>query len=449
MACLAGQRRNRSIQVVQPGVVYEVTRNLLDMLLRSEEGRQVLLPIYRARAARECLKGSQLFRQYCTTEYERDHLTEYFTPHSSLVPDPRKSRQGNAVLLNFQPGQRIISEGDVIDGFYILRLGHVQFSRQAEGREVILDIYGGPGKVEHFGEIALLWQNLPVETQRKAPRPDGRRTATAVALDHVEVLWISQQAFTDFVNAVGITSSVGRALSRHCEELLNKNENRSPLAAPRPPACPDAPQGTLRPFDRVSATHQSEYVRLGLYQGQKLLVLDLDRCTRCDECTRACADSHGRRDRAVGQQNTSRLFREGPRFDRFLVAASCRSCHKPYCLDGCPVDAIHRHGPGLEVNIYSHCIGCGLCERNCPYGAIQMADAKPDSPWQSLLGFLSKKTPSHRTAAVPQKAVNCDLCQGLITPGSEPFCVRACPHDAAFRYSGEELLEQVLMEGST
>src|SRR5206468_1205313 len=66
-----------------------------------------------------------------------------------------------------------------------------------------------------------------------------------------------------------------------------------------------------------------EYVELGLYQGQRLLALDLVKCTRCDECTKACADSH---------DGTARLLREGLRFGDFLVATSCRSCHKPYCM---------------------------------------------------------------------------------------------------------------------
>jgi hypothetical protein len=36
----------------------------------------------------------------------------------------------------------------------------------------------------------------------------------------------------------------------------------------------------------------------------------------------------------------------------------------------------------------------------------------------------------------------------LIKPGNDPFCVRACPHDAAFRYSGEKLLERIIEKRS-
>jgi Fe-S-cluster-containing hydrogenase component 2 len=38
-----------------------------------------------------------------------------------------------------------------------------------------------------------------------------------------------------------------------------------------------------------------------------------------------------------------------------------------------------------------------------------------------------------------RRAVNCDLCNG-----GEPFCVQACPHDAAYRLDGPTLLGEVV-----
>jgi Fe-S-cluster-containing hydrogenase component 2 len=150
-------------------------------------------------------------------------------------------------------------------------------------------------------------------------------------------------------------------------------------------------------------------------------VLDLESCTRCDECTRACADTH---------HGVTRLIRDGLRFGNFLVASSCRSCHDPYCLVGCPVDAIHREG-SLEIRIEDNCIGCGLCAENCPYGNINMhgfADKRPDPEG------------SGRTiAVVQQKATTCDLCRNVVRPGGEVSCVYACPHYAAHRMTGREL----------
>jgi Fe-S-cluster-containing hydrogenase component 2 len=105
-----------------------------------------------------------------------------------------------------------------------------------------------------------------------------------------------------------------------------------------------------------------EFLDQGLVQAQSLLILDLDRCTRCDECVRACADSH---------DGITRLVRDGLRFDKYLVATSCRSCLDPVCMIGCPVGSIRRNET-REIVIEDWCIGCELCAKNCPYGNINM-----------------------------------------------------------------------------
>jgi len=51
-----------------------------------------------------------------------------------------------------------------------------------------------------------------------------------------------------------------------------------------------------------------------------------------------------------------------------------------------------------------------------------------------------------RTRVVAQlKAANCDLCDAQGDYASpHPACVAACPHDAAFRMTGPQLLERVM-----
>jgi Fe-S-cluster-containing hydrogenase component 2 len=179
--------------------------------------------------------------------------------------------------------------------------------------------------------------------------------------------------------------------------------------------------------------HLRQFVEQGLYQGQSLLVLDLNKCTRCDECTKACIQQHGE---ASHGQPVTRLLRDGLRFGDFLVATSCRSCTDAYCMIGCPVDAIHR-GRRLQIVIEDHCIGCGLCARNCPYGNIFMEYEGEDSDHPSQMHVVA--------GARNSKAVTCDLCDAK---GREehptPRCVYACPHDAAHRMSGDDLLGKVL-----
>jgi Fe-S-cluster-containing hydrogenase component 2 len=174
--------------------------------------------------------------------------------------------------------------------------------------------------------------------------------------------------------------------------------------------------------EEVESEPLGEFLQQGLMNAQSLLVLDLERCTRCDECTKACSDSH---------DGVTRLIREGLRFDRYLVASSCRSCLDPYCMVGCPVGSIRRRN-SREIIIEDWCIGCGKCAENCPYGNINMHGFQERRP--------DPANPGRQVAVVQMKATLCDLCSGL---DGQPSCVYACPHDAAFRMSGAELRERV------
>ena len=61
---------------------------------------------------------------------------------------------------------------------------------------------------------------------------------------------------------------------------------------------------------------------------------------------------------------------------RCLSCGNCFECDN--CYGVCPDNAIVKLGPGkrFEIN-YDFCKGCGLCEEECPCGAIEMvADEK-------------------------------------------------------------------------
>lgn len=172
--------------------------------------------------------------------------------------------------------------------------------------------------------------------------------------------------------------------------------------------------------ERRPATLNPRFEELGLVQGQKLMLVDLDRCTRCGDCMRACVDTHG--------DGASRLFLDGPRFGKYLVPNSCRKCLDPVCMIGCPVGSIVR-GDNGEIVIKDWCIGCGLCAEQCPYGSIHMNRlADLDLP---LAPPQVRRSDDVETKKVELRAVVCDLCSSL--PSQEPACVYHCPHDAAIR----------------
>ena len=114
-------------------------------------------------------------------------------------------------------------------------------------------------------------------------------------------------------------------------------------------------------------------------------------------------------------------------------------------MKDCPPDAIHRAANG-EVYIEDTCIGCGNCERNCPYGVIQMGVASDEKP--SLLQWLLTGGGPEPGSEIKgkgsiKKAVKCDMC-GDREEG--PACVQACPTGAAIRV-GPESFFQVLSRG--
>ncbi len=192
--------------------------------------------------------------------------------------------------------------------------------------------------------------------------------------------------------------------------------------------------GEDEPSPETTALGTSRFDDLGLVQGRSLLLVDLERCTRCDDCLRACAD--------VQADGFPRLGLEGPRFGKYLIASSCRQCADAACLVGCPVRSIHKGGAG-QIVIESWCIGCGLCAEQCPYQAIDMRalpapvgastgalprGSTPDAPRADPHGHAAPGGPSER-------AVTCDQCATI--PGG-PRCVAACAHDAALRVDARE-----------
>ncbi len=99
----------------------------------------------------------------------------------------------------------------------------------------------------------------------------------------------------------------------------------------------------------------------------------------------------------------------------------------------CPPDAIVRDPRG-EVYIKSNCIGCGNCERNCPYDNIFMVHKEPQhSLFGWIKGLFKKEEEVERTVAV-----KCDLCRDI---KGGPACVRSCPTGAAIRLTPEEYRE--------
>jgi CRP-like cAMP-binding protein/Fe-S-cluster-containing hydrogenase component 2 len=377
MACMSNYPRSATVQAAEDCTVLEMLRNVLYILQRSKRSRALLDENYRTKAMDTHLRSLPAFADLLEDEREFARAVAFLRPRVELV--------------RLNPGEVVFRQGDPADNFYMIRIGFIKVSQRHAGGEIVLQ-YLGPGKF--FGEIALL-SHLP-EIRDQAP--PGQRVATCAALDHADVVAIKGDDFRQLVEEF---PPLREHLLRTARDRLAEN------------------QETLK---RVASVPLGEFLRQGLQEAQSLLVLDLEKCTRCDECTKACADAH---------DGITRLIREGLRFDKYLVTTSCRSCLDPYCMVGCPVGSIRRRN-SREIIIEDWCIGCGKCAENCPYGNINM------HPFEELRDDPAR--PGKKLAVVQQKATTCDLCTEL---DGQPSCVYACPHDAAHRMSGERLLELV------
>lgn len=147
--------------------------------------------------------------------------------------------------------------------------------------------------------------------------------------------------------------------------------------------------------------------------GTQTMLINLDKCVRCDDCVRACSDAHN---------GNPRFIREGYVHGAQMVANSCMHCIDPVCMIGCPTGAIHRnHDDGAVVINDDTCIGCSTCANSCPYKNIKMVQIRDDNGRVLL---------SSNNNQPIMKATKCDLCQDQM---GGPACVRACPHDALER----------------
>ncbi|MGR9105440.1 MAG: 4Fe-4S dicluster domain-containing protein [Gammaproteobacteria bacterium] len=155
--------------------------------------------------------------------------------------------------------------------------------------------------------------------------------------------------------------------------------------------------------------------------GTATMMIDVDRCTRCDDCVRACAATH---------DNNPRFIRHGPISGHHMVANACMHCTDPVCLIGCPTGAIQRDPRGGQVVINDlTCIGCAACANSCPYDNIRMVHIYDDRGTQII---------NQSTFSPILKATKCDLCVDQLESTS-PACERACPHDALKRVNMRDL----------
>lgn len=379
---ISGRRRGSTIRAAEPTTVMELSRNAALKLIATVPAA--------GRAVNRITTERQLLQMF----------------GSGLTPDDLADLVEHAQTVEIRAGQKVIEEGAEDTDFYIIQRGSMVVEKQIGGNPVFLS-YLPAGS--YVGEMAVI---------------DGsKRTATVKAAIKSQVIRFPGQAFARLLD-------IKPALrDRILKDMSARREINRFIEAQK--------QGFAGAVDMYSQTAQF-LVDNGLGEATDVLLIDEKLCVGCDNCEKACADSH---------EGLSRLDREAGRtYAHLHVPTSCRHCEHPHCMADCPPNAIKR-GPDGEVFIDETCIGCGNCQRNCPYGVIRL-DAKPPRKPSLLSWLLFGVGPGpgeasyawrkqHGDKEAPKVAIKCDMCSGI---EGGPACVRACPTGAAIRVAPEKFL---------
>jgi Fe-S-cluster-containing hydrogenase component 2/CRP-like cAMP-binding protein len=302
--------------------------------------------------------------------------------------------------VRFQPGEAVISEAAADPALYFLCNGAVIARRPGES--------GAVADYLSAGNWVGAWN----------PITGLREWAQVEAVIQTEAVRVGADALRAVLDAVPQLRSA----------LAKLAESRS--AAPR----------RARPGPQ--SVGAAEFVmRERLAGAGNLPVIDESLCIGCDNCEKACAETHG---------GISRLDRQaGPGFASLRVPAACRHCEDAPCASACPAGAMRFAASGEVFVDAKACVGCGDCERACDYGAITMAAAPVAKP--GLLKWLlfgrgpgpgeDKSAKGLAARAGPRHPAKCDLCRDV---NGGPACVSACPTGAVFRAPPDQLIPAVL-----
>ena len=421
VAALSGNPRIASVISNESSeILYLDKKALFALMDASQEIRNIVNKRYRERLLRTELKKIKIF----------DGLPDAFFRELTECVD----------LITYKMDETVVSFGEDYSDFFIIIYGFAkvlvprfektdsrsagksnsqsQSDQQEKNKEFKIAAYLPPG--QYFGEVGFIEKR--------------KRTATVIALTRLELIKISQIEFNSILSKYCDAKSLfEKVVANRKRQVIKLSENEA--------------QGKLMDW----------IVSSNIIQTKAVLLIDMNKCVRCETCIDTCERLYG----------TSRLSLNGFKYENLLIPASCRHCHEPYCLVGCPTGAISRDFSG-EVYHNNTCIGCGNCAKNCPFGNISIVDRNEKRYKPSVINKLFFKNHSkndtrgvsvriidiksensgkpykdqkkHRKAPL-KIAAKCDNCKNFPYMG----CVRNCPRGAAQRVNPREYFKELML----
>ena len=385
-------RMPRTATVFAQGEVTELLeirwQGLRDLMKYDTQLHDHIDKIYRARALASALREIPIFRHLSPDELKKVMDQTEFATYGDYDWSGEYKRLAQAGGAGQKPESVIAQEGDYPNGVIVIRAGFARLSQKFGNGQRTLN-YLGAGQNYGLEEIAHNWRNAG------APVP-LQHSLRVIGYTHVLVIP------TTVMESIVLPTVPKSLLPPPVIESTGLEE-----------VVPDVDAAAKIGADTLEFLTENRF-----FNGTASMVIDLDRCTRCDDCVRACATAH---------DNNPRFLRHGPSSGKIMVANACMHCVDPVCMIGCPTGAIHRDAFGGQVVINpTTCIGCKACYNNCPYDAIRMVEIRDEAG-----DFMVDKE-----MKPIMKATKCDLCVEQMTG---PACERACPHGALTRVNLNEL----------
>ncbi|MBF0153425.1 MAG: cyclic nucleotide-binding domain-containing protein [Magnetococcales bacterium] len=371
----------RSVSVVAATAVeiLEIRwQGLRDFRRHDSQFRDRLNQLYRERSLKAHLRETPVCRhlaQELLTDLEQTAISEVYGETDANNPFWRPQGESPSERLAQEP--LIVAEGEVIDGLILIQSGFARISQKFNhGHRTV----GFLGRNRMFGLTDALqrWHTgTPVPSQ-----------FSLRAIGYVQTLRLPYAI---------LKSHVLPHLSPEFAQATQTSRNST----------------VFEGLDREDVGLIEFLVEYHYINATAAMLINLDRCVRCDQCVQACSRAH---------DNNPRFVRQGRRHDAVMVATACMHCLDPVCMIGCPTGAIHRNERGGEVLINDRtCIGCATCANSCPYGTILMVETRDAQ---------GRYQHNQETGLPILKATKCDLC---LEQWGGPACQRACPRHALLR----------------
>jgi Fe-S-cluster-containing dehydrogenase component/CRP-like cAMP-binding protein len=366
-------------------------QGLRDLMKYDDSLRQHIDRIYRERALAAHLREIPIFQHLSNEQLEKVMANTQFGTYGDYDWSGDYKRLAEAGLAGKREEPAIAEEGNYPNGIILIRAGFARLSQKFGHGHRTLN-YLGNGQCYGLREIAHNWRSKeqPVMLQHSLR-----------VIGYTHVLSIP----TAVMEQIVLPTVPERDLPSLIEPVEEETDER-------------VSHDELDAGAKIGP-HMMEFLTENrFFNGTATMMINLDRCTRCDDCVRACAAAH---------ENNPRFLRHGPVSGNIMVANACMHCADPVCMIGCPTGAIHRDAFGGQVVInQSTCIGCNTCANNCPYEAIRMVEVRDRT---GVLMLDSEMKPI-------VKATKCDLCVEQV---GGPACQRACPHGALDRIDMTDL----------